>query len=92
MWLLFVLAADAPAVAAQVLCTRRIASGSLVAGQQMLLRMLRLAVTLGAVACAAVLALAAPASHFFFAADPALAARCAQLVWARTRMHRGCGG
>ena len=83
VWLLFVLACDAPGVASQVLCTRRLASGDLAGGRALLLRMLRLAFALGCTAGLAVLLLAAPAAHFFFASDPALAASTVTLFrWA----------
>ena len=75
LWLLFVLVCDAPAVAAQILCARRIASGDAASARRLLLRMLRLAGLLGAIAAFALTLLARPYSQFFFGAtDPALAA------------------
>ena len=73
VWLLFVLAAEAPAVAAQILCARRIASGSYLAARRLLFRMLRVGVVLSAIAICMINLLAAPAAHFFFPND-ALAA------------------
>lgn len=74
MWILLVLAAEAPAVAGQILCTRQLSSGRPAAARALLLRLLRLSAGLGAVAAAAMLLLSSPASAFFFATDAATAA------------------
>ena len=77
VWLLLVLAAEAPAVAAQVLCTRRLATGQMAEGRALLMRMIKLAVLLGALGGLTLLCISAPAAAFFFgagaAADPATA-------------------
>lgn len=74
VWLLFVLAAEAPAVAGQILCTRQLAGGRPAAARALLLRLLRMSAGLGALAASAMLLLAGPATAFFFPLDAATAA------------------
>ena len=73
VWLLFVLAAEAPAVAAQVLCARRLSLSQRAAARALLNRMLRLGAILGAFAMTSLLIIAAPAARFFFPTDAAAA-------------------
>lgn len=82
-WLLLVLAAEAPAVAGQVLCARHITTGNLPRARQLLLRLLRLNVFLGVGSAAALLALASPVSNFVIPSDPLLADSARRLFgWA----------
>ncbi len=71
VWLLFVLAAEAPAVAAQVLCARRLSLSQKAAARALLHRMLRLGAILGVFAMVSLLIIAAPAARFFFPTDAA---------------------
>ena len=83
VWLLVVLAAEAPAVAGQVLCARAIASGETETARALVGRLLRISAALGAFASALILAIASPASAFFVPADAATAASCRRLFkWA----------
>ena len=70
-WLLLVLAAEAPAVAGQVLCSRRISRGDLHGARALLLRLLRRAGVLGGATALLLLSLAGPASSFLIPSDPA---------------------
>lgn len=83
VWLLFVLAAEAPAVAGQILCASRLSSGEPASARALLLRMLRLSALLGAMSAGAMLLVGPPASAFFFGADPATALATRRLFrWA----------
>ena len=74
VWLLLVLAAEAPAVAGQVLCARAISQGELARARALLKRLLVRCSALGVVTAVVLLALGGPASAFFFtSADPATA-------------------
>jgi Na+-driven multidrug efflux pump len=74
VWLLLVLAAEAPAVAGQVLCARAISRGELARARALLKRLLVRCSALGVVTAVVLLALGGPASAFFFtSADPATA-------------------
>lgn len=74
VWLLLVLAAEAPAVAGQVLCARAISQGELARARALLKRLLIRCSALGVVTAVVLLALGGPASAFFFtSADPATA-------------------
>ena len=83
VWLLFCLSCEAPAVAGQVLCARRLVIGQKKQAQQLLLRLLRLAFVQGLVAMLAILAFARPAARFLIPSDPATAATALRLFsWA----------
>ena len=78
MWILLVLAAEAPAVAGQVLCSRHISRGNLPAARTLLLRLLRRTALLGGATSLFLLGLAGPASSFLIPSDAATreVARC----------------
>eukprot|EP00613_Pedinella_sp_CCMP2098_P064514 CAMPEP_0171991792 /NCGR_PEP_ID=MMETSP0993-20121228/277611_1 /TAXON_ID=483369 /ORGANISM="non described non described, Strain CCMP2098" /LENGTH=534 /DNA_ID=CAMNT_0012644823 /DNA_START=110 /DNA_END=1714 /DNA_ORIENTATION=+ len=91
LWLLFVLAAEAPAVAGQILCARHVATGQLPRARAVLLRLLRRTLLTGFATAAALAAAAGPAASAFFPGDLAAAAGakrlfrwaaiCVPLVW-----------
>ena len=78
VWILLVLAAEAPAVAGQVLCSRHISRGNLPAARTLLLRLLRRTALLGGATSLFLLGLAGPASSFLIPSDAATreVARC----------------
>ena len=83
VWLLFVLAAEAPAVAGQVLCARHVSTGQLPRARRVLRDLARKTAAAGAATAAALVLAAGPAARGFFPADPAAAAGCARLFrWA----------
>ena len=80
MWLLFVLSCEAPGVAGQVLCARRLAEGADERARLLLLRLLRISLMLGVFAGAGI---SQPARRSRFFLDPATAATATRLFgWA----------
>ena len=83
MWLLFVLSCEAPGVAGQVLCARRLAEGADERARLLLLRLLRISLMLGVFAGAGIGLIGAPLARFFLPGDPATAATATRLFgWA----------
>jgi hypothetical protein len=83
LWLLLVLAAEAPAVAGQVLCARAISTGDLPRARAILLRLLKRTALLGVLTAAALVAVAGPAAGFLLAGDPTIAASARRVFcWA----------
>lgn len=83
VWLMLVLAAEAPAVAGQILCARYITKGELSRARSLLLRLLSATAVLGVASAAGLLALAGPVSRFMIPSDPILAASTSRLFsWA----------
>ena len=91
VWLLFVLAAEAPAVAGQVLIARHVSTGQLARARAVLSRLASKTLVCGAATALALAAAAGPAAHAFFPGDAAAAAGathlfrwaalCVPLVW-----------
>ena len=83
VWLLFVLSCEAPGVAGQVLCARRLAEGADERARLLLLRLLRISLMLGVFAGAGIGLIGAPLARFFLPGDPATAATATRLFgWA----------
>lgn len=83
VWLLLVLAAEAPAVAGQVLTARAISQGQLERARQLLRRLFARCALLGVATAAVLLALGGPAARLLVPADPATAELTAGLFrWA----------
>ena len=83
IWLLLVLAAEAPAIAGQVLCARYVTTGDLTCARQLLLRLLRATAVLGLLSAGALLALAPSVAAFMIPTDPVLAGSARRLfAWA----------
>ena len=77
------LAAEAPAIAGQVLCARYVTTGKLTFARQLLLRLLRATAVLGVISAGALLALAPAVSAFMIPTDPVLACSARRLFqWA----------
>ena len=77
VWLLLVLACEAPAVAGQVITARAISSGDLPRARRVLRRLLRKSLLLGVVQAVALVALAGPATAFLVPGDAVTeAGRC----------------
>mmetsp|Transcript_10826 Transcript_10826/g.14302 ORF Transcript_10826/g.14302 Transcript_10826/m.14302 type:complete len:242 (-) Transcript_10826:180-905(-) len=74
IWLLFVLAAEAPAVAGQIIVARHLATGQVSRARAVLRRLLRRTAFMGFITAAGLAAVAGPASHSFFPLDPVAAA------------------
>ncbi len=79
VWLLFVLAAEAPAVAAQVMCARAIIRGKVRRARALLFRLLRLGTLLGLVSMSALLAISRPTAEFFLPSSPEIAKTASRL-------------
>ena len=83
VWLLLVLAAEAPAVAGQVLCARYITTGQPADARRLLRRLLKGTALLGVASAGALLALAGPVSQLMIPSDPLLASGARRLFgWA----------
>jgi len=79
LWLLFVLSAEAPAVAGQVLCGGRIARGEMLEARALLVRLLSASFLFGLLAMLGLTAVAGPAARLFLPGDGAVAGSAAQL-------------
>ena len=83
VWLMFVLAAEAPAVAGQVIAARYLATGRRARAARVFRRLLKVTLGVGVATAAGLCAAAGPASRAFFPADPAAAAATTRLfAWA----------
>ena len=81
MWLLLVLAAEAPAVAGQVLSARAISAGDLPRARRLLRRLCRQTIALGFAQAVGMAALAGPATAFLVRGDPATAEMTRRLFY-----------
>ena len=83
VWLLFVLAAEAPAVAGQVVTARAMSMGNLPRARAVLKRLLWRTCLLGLATAATLCVFAAPAARVLLPADPVTAASATRLFfWA----------
>lgn len=83
IWLLLVLAAEAPAVAGQVLCARAVSVGDNARARTIFKTLLRRTAVLGVATAGALLLMAQPIAGLLLAGDPATAASaCRTFRWA----------
>ena len=81
VWLLLVLAAEAPAVAGQVLCARAISTADLPRARRLLSSLLRRTALIGIATAATLLAMARPAADLLLEADPITAISARRLFY-----------